>query len=138
MPRLLILPSPTFRIPPTKDQARQMRERDPQDCMIPAEYMLRQDQALKQLDFSGAEYVLSPIEFSWRGLPPMYVIYGSCEILLAQLEEAREKAAAEGVVMHTCIGEGMMHTWTAAGFLPEAKQMRGRIYALLRGEREEL
>lgn len=31
----------------------------------------------------------------------------------------------------------MMHTWAAAGFLPEAKEVRSNIYAVIRGDKDD-
>lgn len=137
MPKRLIMHSPTFRIPPTKEQMKEMERLDKFDCIIPACYMKEQDQVMQRINLNNVEYMKSSIEYSWKGLPDMYIIYGSYEVLIAELPEAKEKAKMDGVVMKTYIGERMMHTWAAAGFLPEAKEVRRNIYAVIRGDRND-
>ena len=137
MPKRLIMHSPTFRIPPTKEQMKEMEGLDKFDCIIPACYMKEQDQVMQRINLNNVEYMKSPIEYSWKGLPDMYIIYGSYEVLIAELPEAKEKAKMDGVVMKTYIGERMMHAWAAAGFLPEAKEVRRNIYAVIRGDRND-
>ena len=134
MPKRLIMHSPTFRIPLTKEQMKEMERLDKFDCIIPACYMKEQDQVMQRINLNNVEYMKSSIEYSWKGLPDMYIIYGSYEVLIAELPEAKEKAKMDGVVMKTYIGERMMHTWAAAGFLPEAKEVRRNIYAVIRGD----
>ena len=129
--------SPTFRIPPTKEQMEEMERIDKFDCIIPACYMKGQDQAMQKINLNNVEYMKSSIEYSWKGLPDMYIIYGSYEVLIAELPEAKEKAKMDGVVMKTYIGERMMHAWAAAGFLPEAKEVRSNIYAVIRGDKDD-
>jgi len=94
------------------------------------------DKAMDIVNFTGAEYMKSNVDFSWKGLPDIYVIFGSHEVLLAELDEAKQKAASENVVMRAYIGEGMMHTWAAAGFLPESRHVRSKIYSIIRQDSE--
>lgn len=91
MPKRLIMYSPTFRLPPGKEQMEEMRRKDKLDCIIPASYIIEQDKVINKVDLQNVGYMKSPIAYSWKGLPEMYVIYGSYEVLISQLSEAKEK-----------------------------------------------
>lgn len=135
MPDKLMLHSPAFRIPPTEKQKERMAQLDKLDCVVPVDY-ISENKAMDIVNFTGAEYMKSNVDFSWKGLPDIYVIFGSHEVLLAELDEAKQKAASENVVMRAYIGEGMMHTWAAAGFLPESRHVRSKIYSIIRQDSE--
>ena len=91
MPKRLIMYSPTFRLPPGKEQMEEMRRKDKLDCIIPSSYIIEQDKVINKVDLQNVGYMKSPIAYSWKGLPEMYVIYGSYEVLISQLSEAKEK-----------------------------------------------
>ena len=48
--------------------------------------------------------------------------------LYGALDALQKKCAADGVKLKTYVGRGMVHTWAAISWLPEAKVTRQRIY----------
>ena len=50
-----------------------------------------QDQVMQRINLNNVEYMKSPIEYSWK-VPDMYIIYGSYEVLIAELPEAKKKS----------------------------------------------
>ena len=71
-----------------------MAQLDKLDCVVPVDY-ISENKAMDIVNFTGAEYMKSNVDFSWKGLPDIYVIFGSHEVLLAELDEAKQKAASE-------------------------------------------
>ena len=50
-----------------------------------------------------------------------------------QLEESKQKCIRDNVKLNTIVGKEMMHTWIAAGFLPEARDGRKMVYDYIKG-----
>lgn len=81
----------------------------------------------------AAGFLGNSIVHSWKDFPKILAFYGSKEIYYAELDAFKRKCAEDGVELKIHIGDGMMHTWAAAGWLPEAKAAREIIYAYIKG-----
>ena len=103
--------------------------------MFPPEYMRDMGKVLDTagIDFSEVPWFNSPIHYNWKGIREMLVIYGGNEFLSVQLEEIKQKCIRDNVKLNTIVGKEMMHTWMAAGFLPEARDGRKMIYDYIKG-----
>ena len=133
LPGRLIPFSATIQMPPTPEQTEKMKRIGTKDVMFPPEYV---DAAAKMMKLRGAGELLgNSVASSWQGFPPIFTLYGSREIYCAQLGAFRQKCEADGVQLKIYVGQGMMHTWAAAGWLPEAKAARHMIYAYIKGEK---
>jgi monoterpene epsilon-lactone hydrolase len=74
----------------------------------------------------------SPIYADLKGLPPLYIQVGSCEILLDDARRLAERAEEDGVPVELDIWEGMFHGWHALSpLVPESNaaiEKLGRFY----------
>ncbi len=130
LPAKLVPFSATIQMPPSAEQRAQMQKLGEQDAMFPPEYV---DTAEKMMTLCGAAGFLgNSVAHSWKGFPRMLALYGSKEIYYAELDAFKKKCEEDGVELKVHIGDGMMHTWAAAGWLPEAKAAREMIYAYIR------
>ncbi len=131
LPKKLVLFSPTVMLPPSEDHQKKMIELAKNDCEFPPEFMNIMIRFPKIAKTEGCDYLFSPSNYSWSGFPPMCVFYGSDEPLSPQLDVIKSKCRSDGVMLETHIGEGMMHCWAAADFLPEAHKARAEIYKFI-------
>jgi epsilon-lactone hydrolase len=70
----------------------------------------------------------SPFFADLRGLPPMLLQVGSCEVLRSDVEAFAEKARSEGVRVSLEVWPGMQHEWQfTARVLPEGRRAIMRI-----------
>jgi monoterpene epsilon-lactone hydrolase len=74
----------------------------------------------------------SPSFADLRGLPPMLLQVGSCEVLRSDVEGFAEKARQAGVGVNLEVWPGMQHEWQfAAKILPEGRKAIARIGAFV-------
>ena len=89
--------------------------------------------ASKMMSLCGAlGFLGNSVAYSWKGFPLIAAFYGTDEIYYAELDAFKQKCQEDGVALKIHIGEGMMHTWAAAGWLPEAKETRKIIYSYIK------
>lgn len=93
---------------------------------------------LSAASYAGAEALehpeISPLYADLRGLPPLYVQVGDCEILLSDAEQLTLKARAAGVAVTLEVWPRMWHVWQVFGsWLPEAQRAITRIGEFVRG-----
>ncbi|MBM7021912.1 alpha/beta hydrolase [Treponema sp. Marseille-Q4523] len=130
LPGKLIPFSATIQMPPTSAQLDDMKRIAKKDAMFTAEYV---EAASKMMSLCGAlGFLGNSVAYSWRGFPRIAAFYGTDEIYYAELDAFKQKCEADGVALETHIGKGMMHTWAAAPWLPEAKEARKIIYSYVK------
>lgn len=67
------------------------------------------------------EPLASPLHADFRGLPPLYILVGTREMLLDDSTRVADKARAAGVPVLLERGEGLIHVWPMFGDgVPEA------------------
>lgn len=71
--------------------------------------------------------LLSPLFGQWAGLPPLYFLAGSSEILLDDSVRAYDRALQAGTPAHIDVWPEMPHVFPLFPMLPEAKQAVGDI-----------
>ena len=77
--------------------------------------------------------LISPVYADLRGLPPLLIQVGDCEVLLSDSLRLAERARQAGVDATLEVWDGMWHGWQAfAGFVPEARQVIDRVGAFIR------
>ncbi len=131
LPGRLVPVSATILMPPTEKQYIDMEKIEPRDTMFTVDYVKA---SANMMSLCGAEGLLgNSAAHSWKGFPRILTFYGTDEIYYAQLDEFKKKCEKDGVELQTFIGEGMMHTWLAAGWLPEAAAAREALYKYIRG-----
>jgi acetyl esterase/lipase len=70
----------------------------------------------------------SPFFADLRGLPPLLIQVGSCEVLLSDAERFAEKAGQAGVQVTLEVWPGMQHEWQfAANLMPEGRRAIARV-----------
>ncbi len=131
LPGKIAASSPSLRVPPTEEEQKKMNRQDASDVMIPAGLMNMYNDHPEIFKTGGFEEFGSPIEQSWKGFPEMLVLFGTDEVFLAYFDSVRKKAAQEKADLQIYVGSGC-HCFPAAGFLPEAKPGRKRIYDFLK------
>ncbi len=123
--------SPALRIPPTPEEQKKMDEMDPLDVMIPARLAEMYSRHTEIFKDGGFEEFQSPIEQSWKGFPKTLVLFGTDEVFMAFLPSVIIKGHEDGVDLETYVGKGC-HCFSAAGFLPESRPGRKKIYSFLK------
>lgn len=80
-----------------------------------------------------ADPLVSPINGDLEGLPATAVYAGTRELVCPDVLRLREQAEALGLDMTFDIRDGLIHGWTGMTFLPEAREVAGRIIEQLTG-----
>lgn len=106
-----------------------MERRRKDDVMIPPGCF---DNIAPVLATGEEAVLLSPMLCDLRGFPPIDVFYGTKEVMIAYLEDFKAVCEKYEVPLSVHIGEGMMHSWGAMDFVPEAKAVRREYFAALR------
>ena len=75
--------------------------------------------------------LLSPLFGSWAGLPPLYFLAGSTEMLLDDSIRAQDRAIQAGVDARLDVWPQMPHVFPLFTFLPEARDALDRITAFI-------
>jgi acetyl esterase/lipase len=70
---------------------------------------------------------LSPLFGAWHGLPPLYFLAGSTEMLLDDSVRACDRARQAGVDARIDVWVDLPHVFPLFGFLPEARVALDRI-----------
>jgi epsilon-lactone hydrolase len=79
------------------------------------------------------ECLASPLHADYRGLPPLYILVGTREVLLDDSRRVAEKARAAGVPVMLETGHGLIHVWPMFGDdVPEAAEAVRNIGAFVR------
>jgi triacylglycerol lipase len=86
------------------------------------------------LEFGASNPLVSPINGSLDGLPPITVYSGSLDLLSPQALRLRERAIAEGDNIAFVLRNGLMHDYPIFFFLPDALAERPSIYQALLGD----
>jgi monoterpene epsilon-lactone hydrolase len=77
--------------------------------------------------------LISPVYAHLRGLPPLLIQVGDCEVLLSDSVRLAEQARQAGVDTTLEVWDGMWHVFQGyAPFLPEAQQAIDRIGGFIR------
>lgn len=130
LPGKLIPFSATIQMPPSPEQIKRMKQIAKKDAIFTAEYV---EAASKMMSLCGAlGFLGNSVAYSWKGFPRIAAFCGTDEIYYAELDAFKQKCEADGVALEIHIGKGMMHTWAAAPWLPEAKETRKIIYAYIK------
>jgi acetyl esterase/lipase len=74
---------------------------------------------------------LSPLFGRWQGLPPLYFLAGSTEILLDDSIRAYDRALQAGVDAHIDVWTEMPHVFPLFAMLPESRDAVRRIAAFI-------
>ena len=82
--------------------------------------------AMYARDVDLKNYLVSPLYGSMRGLAPVTLFIGTCDILFPDCRKLRDLAAAEGVQIDYREYEDMLHDWMLIS-LPESKQVLREI-----------
>lgn len=77
-------------------------------------------------DVDPKSYLVSPLYGSLRGLAPVTLFIGTCDILFPDCRKLRDLAAAEGVQIDYREYENMLHDWMLIS-LPESKHVLREI-----------
>jgi acetyl esterase/lipase len=64
----------------------------------------------------------SPLFADLRGLPPLLIHVGDCEVLLDDSRKLAERARQAGVAVTLRVWDGMFHAFPVFTFLPEARE----------------
>jgi epsilon-lactone hydrolase len=76
----------------------------------------------------------SPVYADLRGLPPLFIMAGSTEVLLDDSQRVADNARAAGVDCELEVWKKMPHVWPMfAPFIPEANRALDRAAAFVRG-----
>jgi len=75
---------------------------------------------------------LSPLFGEWHGLPPLYFLAGSTEMLLDDSVRACDRARQAGVDARIDVWVDLPHVFPLFGFLPEARVALERISGFIR------
>lgn len=81
---------------------------------------------------SGKNPLASPVYADLSGLPPLIVHAGSDEALRDDAARLVERARAAGVEAACELWPDVPHAWQWMGFLPEARESRGKAIAFLK------
>ncbi len=130
LPGRVVAHSPCVRIPTSPDEQQRMDEQDGKDVMIPADYVNMYLEYPEIFKDGGYKDFASPIEQSWIGYPKMLFLFGEDEVFLAYLPSIQKKCEEDRVNFEIYVGKGC-HCFSAAGFLPESKPGRNKIYQFL-------
>jgi monoterpene epsilon-lactone hydrolase len=79
-----------------------------------------------------SEPLLSPLFGNWAGLPPLYFIAGSTEILLDDSVRAHDRALQAGTPAVIDVWRDVPHVFPVFGFLPEAREAVTKIAEFVR------
>jgi len=75
---------------------------------------------------------LSPLFGAWHGLPPLYFLAGSTEMLLDDSVRACDRARQAGVDARIDVWVGLPHVFPVISFLPESRDALERIGSFIR------
>ena len=81
-------------------------------------------------DVDPKSYLVSPLYGSLRGLAPVTLFIGTCDILFPDCRKLRDLAVAEGVHINYREYQDMLHDWMLIP-LPESRQVLREIVAQL-------
>jgi acetyl esterase/lipase len=70
---------------------------------------------------------LSPLFGNWSGLPPLYFLAGSTEMLLDDSVRAHDRALQAGTLAEIDVWARLPHVFPLFGFLPEAREAVAKI-----------
>lgn len=84
-------------------------------------------------DLDPADPLVSPLNGSLDGLPPMHVYSGSLDILYPDSLRLQDRAKRESKDITFDLRAGLLHGWAGFSFLPEAKQVAAQINQQLTG-----
>lgn len=123
-PRAAITLSPWTDLMLTGESLKRNRE---VDVMLHAEQVLWMVEHVIRVDKNDA-HLHSPLLGSLKGFPPLYVCFGTAEILEDDSKRIIEKAIDEGVDVTVEEGKHMMHVYPLFYYyFPEARQSLHRI-----------
>ncbi len=128
------LPAAAVVMSPVTDQAKEgasMRTKAALDPMVQAE----SSAANARRYIGSGDYkapLVSPLYGDLRGLPPMYILVGTSEVLMDDSTRFAEKAKAASVDVEFEIWDEMIHIWPYFANLPEARQAVDKMGAYIK------
>jgi acetyl esterase/lipase len=75
--------------------------------------------------------LISPLHGDWTGLPPLYFLAGSTEMLLDDSVRAHDRAQQAGTSARIDVWPDMPHVFPLFAMLPEARQALADIVAFI-------
>ena len=125
LPSCAVLLSPSTDLTISGASARYNEKADP--MFSPGAIDLLPDIYCPQQDRSHP--FLSPLFGDWAGLPPLYFLAGSTEMLLDDSIRAQDRARQAGVDAAIDVWPELPHVFPVFGFLPEAREAVAQIAA---------
>ena len=122
-PALLVLLSPWLDVEIPHPDAVRLQAVDP---MLTLDGLRRAGRAYAG-PLGGAHPVISPARADPRGLPPMAIHVGGCELLCPDVLDYVARARALGARIELHQAPSMMHVWPLLGLLPEARMTRALV-----------
>lgn len=122
-PALLVLLSPWVDVEIPHPDAVRLQAVDP---MLTLDGLRRAGRAYAG-PLGGAHPVISPARADPRGLPPMAIHVGGCELFAPDVLDYVARARALGARIELHQVPSMMHVWPLLGLLPEARVTRALI-----------
>jgi acetyl esterase/lipase len=80
--------------------------------------------------------LLSPLYGDWSGLPPLYFLAGSTEMLLDDSVRAHDRALQAGTSSRIDVAWQMPHVWPVMRMLPESRVALAQIAGFIDGHRQ--
>ena len=137
MPACAVPISPWTDLTCSRESHKRNAESDVMFGAVPrASFEVVADMAVGNVDLNGvqvaerdkAKPLFSPINASFKGLPPMYFTVGDTEVLLDDCIDAHARAVSEGVEAQLDVVEGMCHSFPLfTPIFPEATESVQRI-----------
>lgn len=127
-PRHLVLMTPWVDVAIPHPEAEQIAPHDPM-LALPG---LRECGRLYAGDLPTSHPVISPAKGDLSGLPPMTIYAATNDILAPDAVAMAHKVRAQGGKADLKMGVGMTHGWPFLGAVPEARQARAEIEAIVR------
>ena len=81
---------------------------------------------------------LSPLFGDWSGLPPLYFVAGSTEMLLDDSVRAHDRALQAGVPSRIDVEWSLPHVFPVMGMLPEARVAVRRVAEFIAQHRRDV
>ena len=117
------LPACAVLISPSTDlllRGESVRSNEQRDAIVPPQALARLVRCYADAADCGHNY-LSPVNADFAGLPPLWFVVGSTEVLLDDSRRAAAAARAAGVATELQVWRGMPHVFPLFQFLPEAR-----------------
>ena len=131
MPRQTIPISPGS-MPADDDERARAAQLDSRDLMIPATSLPALEQVMRSGEPPAEDFMVHCKLGDFTGLPPVHLVVGSDEVMLALMPGIMDACRSSGVACTLTVGAGMWHCYPTLPFCPEAREGFGQIVAWLR------